>query len=112
MKLKWRIVLLDYPFDEGGESKVRPGLCLLDPVGRFSSVVVAYISSQIPGELEPSDLVLETENLVGTGLKQRSILRLHRVFTADALIMRRTIGKLPDDLIPAVESRLRALFGL
>ena len=112
MNLKGKFVLLSYPFDEGGESKVRPGLCLMDPVGRFSHVIIAYVSSQVPAELEASDLILENENLEGTGLKKRSILRLHRVFTADALIMQRTIGTMPDVLIPAVETRLRGLFGL
>jgi len=112
MNLKWKLVLLSYPFDEGGESKLRPGLCLNDPIGKFSHVIVAYISSQIPTELESSDLILETSDLPGTGLKTRSILRLHRVFTADALIMQRTMGKFPTALIPQVESRLRGLFEL
>lgn len=112
MNLKWKFVLLSYPFDEGGESKVRPGLCLINPIGRFSHVVVAYVSSQIPPELETFDLILEPEDLVATGLKKRSVLRLHRVFTADALIMQRTLGRLPDALIPQVEIKLRGLFGL
>lgn len=112
MNLKWKFVLLLYPFDEGGESKVRPGLCLIDPIGKFSHVIVGYVSTQIPAQLEPSDLILEAQNLGGTGLRKRSVLRLHRVFTADALIMQRTLGRLPDALIPEVETRLRALFAL
>lgn len=112
MNLKWKIVLLSYPFDEGGEAKVRPGLCLIDPVGPFSHVILAYISSQIPLDLEPSDLVLEMDYLGGTGLRKRSILRLHRVFTADALLMQRTIGTFPAALVPEVEIKLRALLSL
>jgi len=114
MNLKWRIVLATYPFDESESSKVRPALCLNDPVGQYAHVIVAYITSQMPTDFEPSDITIDPSqpSWSGTGLKKRSVVRLHRLFTVDALLMRNTLGTWPQAQRAEVETRLRSLFSL
>ena len=105
MNLKWKIVLV---------SKVRPALCLNDPVGTYAHVVIGYFTSQMPDELEASDIVVDPSHTQwnGTNLKKTSVLRLHRLFTTDALLMRNTLGVWPVSQRAEVESRLRLLFDL
>ena len=114
MNLKWKIVLVNYPFDESDQSKMRPALCLNDPVGPYAHVIVGYFTSQQPDALEASDIVVDPslKQWNGTNLKKTSVLRLHRLFTTDALLMRSTLGVWPQAERAEVESRVRALLDL
>jgi hypothetical protein len=47
-----------------------------------------------------------------TGSKVRSALRLHRMVTVSATIIRRQLGVLTPHLAGQVQARLRSLFGL
>jgi hypothetical protein len=42
-----KIVLVPFPFDDLSGSKVRPAICLTDPVGQHRHVVLGFITSQI-----------------------------------------------------------------
>lgn len=114
MKFKHQVFLSRFPFDDASGDKPRPALCLTDPIGPNFHVVVAFITSQIPDDIEPYDMVFDPDQLETQemGLKLRSVLRLHRLFTTDASLLHRKLGRLPDALIPEVESRLRALLAL
>lgn len=56
---KHKVVLVPFPFDDLSASKVRPAVCLTDPVGSHRHVVLAFITSQIPIYLLESDFVLD-----------------------------------------------------
>lgn len=114
MNLKWKIVLVNYPFDESDESKVRPALCLNDPVGTYSHVIIGYFTSQVPDTLEASDICVDPLRSMwnGTNLKKVSVLRLQRLFTVDALLMRNTLGVWPASQCAEVVDKLRLLFDL
>lgn len=77
-------------------------------------MVVAFITSQIPDDLEPYDLMFDPSQPEAQemGLKLPSVLRLHRLFTTDASLLHRKLGQLPSTLQTEVETRLRGLFGL
>ncbi len=114
MKFKYRVFLCRFPFDDASDNKTRPALCLTEPIGPDFHIVVAFISSQMPDEIEPFDLIFdpaqpETREM---GLKLRSVLRLHRLFTTDASLLHRHLGQLPLSLQIEVETKLRGLFGL
>jgi hypothetical protein len=58
--LNWKnsIVLVPFPFDDLAATKVRPALCLTERLGSHDHVVVAFITSEVPGELDPTDIVI------------------------------------------------------
>lgn len=69
--LNWKnsIVLVPFPFDDLSATKVRPALCLTERLGSHDHVVVAFITSQVPGQLDPTDIVIlpSDEDFAQTG---------------------------------------------
>jgi mRNA interferase MazF len=111
---KGKIVLLPFPFDDLSTLKVRPALCLTEPVGPNRHIIVAFITSRINSELSATDVLLDqTEpDFASTGLKVSSTLKLHRVITITSALIRRELGVLSSAQKMQVEDRLRSLFGL
>ena len=46
--MKYRIVLVPFPFDDFSETKVRPAVCLTEKIGKHKHIVIAFVTSQIP----------------------------------------------------------------
>lgn len=111
---KGKIVLVPFPFDDLTAEKVRPALCLTDPIGPHRHVIVAFISSQAPAAITATDIVLDPrqKDFVATGLRVPSVLRLHRLVTLTSALIRRELGQLSPDLQHDVDRKLAALFGL
>jgi len=111
---KGKIVLVPFPFDDLTAEKVRPALCLTDPIGSHRHVVVAFISSQVPTTVVATDIVLDPRQreFVATGLRVPSVLRLHRLVTLTSAMIRRELGELSPNLQRDVDRKLAALFGL
>src|SRR6266542_7027945 len=82
--IKGKVVLVPFPFDDLSAMKVRPAVCLTNPIGPHRHVVLAFISSQIPRYVLPTDVVLDSgrSDFSATGLRVSSTLRLHRLMTA------------------------------
>lgn len=111
---KGRIVLVPFPFDDMTVGKVRPAVCLTDPIGPHRHVVVAFISSQIPVNISATDVVLDSQHkdFAATGLRVASVLRLHRMVTLTTALIRRDMGKLSRAWQDEVDQKLAVLFGL
>ena len=111
---KGRIVLVPFPFDDMTASKVRPAVCLTDPIGPHRHVVVAFVSSQMPADIAATDVVLDPqrEDFAATGLRVASVLRLHRLVTLTTALIRRELGKLSPAWQDEVDQKLAVLFGL
>jgi mRNA interferase MazF len=109
-----KIVLVPFPFDDLTAGKVRPALCLTDPIGPHRHVIVAFISSQVPTSVTPTDIVLDShqKDFTATGLRVPSVIRLHRMVTLTCALIRRELGQLPSYLQGDVDRKLAALFGL
>ena len=112
--MRYRVILVPFPFDDLTGSKVRPAVCLTDAVGAHRQVVLAFITSVVPPKLEPTDLLLDpsSADFAGTGLRVRSALRLHRMVTVSATIIQRQLGVLPPKLQVEIKQRLRTLFAM
>ena len=112
--MRFRVVLVPFPFDDLSGQKVRPAVCLTDVVGTHRHVVLAFITSTVPTPLEPTDILLTpgTQDFASTGLRVRSTLRLHRMVTVSTAIIRRQMGLLSPSVQTQVQQRLRALFAL
>lgn len=107
-----KVVLLPFPFDDFSALKVRPAVCLTDPIGQHCHIVVAFITSQISANVLDSDLVLKADNadFARTGLRVNSTFRLHRLMTVTSTIIKRELGDLSPTLQAEISARLRRLF--
>ena len=112
--MRYRVILVPFPFDDLTGSKVRPAVCLTDAVRTHRHVVLAFITSVVPPKLEPTDLLLDPgdADFARTGLRVRSALRLHRVVTVSAAMILRQLGVLAPSFQVQVQQRLRTVFGL
>jgi mRNA-degrading endonuclease toxin of MazEF toxin-antitoxin module len=112
--MKYKIVLMPFPFDDLSAKKVRPAICLTDEIKPYNQIVLAFITSRISPNPEPTDLVIDAKDasFAETGLKVSSMLRLHRLMTIAKSIILRELGELPESLKPEMERKLRDLFEL
>ncbi len=111
---KNKIILIPFPFDDLQTTKVRPALCLSDPIDRYNHVILAFITSRIPDCLLESDLVIDSSDrdFCMTGLKVTSTIRLHRLMTVTTSLIKRELGELPSAMQKKVIDKLTHLFGL
>lgn len=112
--MAYKIVLVPFPFDDLSGVKVRPAVCLTDPIGTHRHVVIAFITSIVPAQLEPTDIPLtpSTPEFSSTGLRVASTLRLHRLVTVSSSLFQRQLGGLPSRIQAQVQQTLRTLFAL
>jgi len=111
---KSKVVLVPFPFDDLSTTKVRPAVCLTEPLGPHRHVILAFITSRVPAEPLATDLVLDSSHpeFASTGLRVSSTLRLHRLMTSTTSLIRRELGQLSPDMQVEVDCRLQQLFGL
>lgn len=112
--MKYKIVLVPFPFDDLSATKVRPAVCLTNPISTYRHVVVTFITSQALKANEPSDVLIPNTDpdFSQTGLAVSSAIRLHRLATVPINLIQRELGDLPISFQFEVEQRLRQLFGL
>ena len=111
---KSRIVLVPFPFDDMTSNKVSPAVCMTNPIGPHRHIVMAFISSQMPANIEASDVILDPQrkDFGATGLRVASVLRLHRLVTLTTALIRRDMGQLSQVWQEEVDQKLAVLFGL
>ena len=111
---KHKVVLVPFPFDDLSSNKVRPAVCLTDPIGPHDHIILAFITSRIPASPLKTDLVIDASHpdFASTGLRVSSTLQLHRLMTITQTLLRRELGVLSPALQAQVDDRLRKLFDL
>jgi len=111
---KYRVVLVPFPFDDLSSTKVRPAVCLTNPIGLHRHVILAFITSRVPAELLATDLVIDASapDFSSTGLRVSSVLRVHRLMTIATAMIRRELGQLSPRMQTQVDGRVRKLFDL
>lgn len=109
--LKGKIILAAFPFDDLTAAKVRPAICLTEPLSQNQHVILAFITSRIPTDLQPSDLILEEDSVdfSPTGLKVTSTIRLHRLITISTSVLKREIGQVSLETYQEIKIRLKQL---
>ena len=108
--MKYRIVLVPFPFDDFSETKVRPAVCLTEKIGKHKHIVIAFVTSQVPKDKNETDVTL-TKN-EETGLKVDSVLRLHRLTTIPFELIKRQLGDIPSVKRKEIQHKLGLLFGI
>jgi mRNA interferase MazF len=108
------IYLARFPFGDVPGMKLRPVLLLTGTIGAVPEVLVAYISSVLPAQPLPSDLILDPAQpaFQSTNLKVASALRLHKLATIHSSSLARHLGVLESDHRIVVGTKLKALLGL
>ncbi len=111
---KNKVVLVPFPFDDLSSSKVRPAVCLTDPIGPHNHLVLAFITSRVTDNPLATDLVIDSANVefATTGLRVSSTLQLYRLMTATTTLIQRELGTLSPAMQSQVSARLRMLFDL
>ena len=79
---KGSIILAWFPYTDFSKEKLRPVLVLYDG---YLDVTIAYISSEIPAKLLPSDLLIlpGTASYTSAGLKEPSVLSIDKIMILD-----------------------------
>jgi mRNA interferase MazF len=105
------IYLASFPFGGSAGMKLRPVLLLTGPLGSVPEVLVAYISSVIPPDLLPSDVLLDpaSPEHASSHLKTRSVLRLHKLATIHERAVVRRLGAISGGTASDVREKLRAM---
>ena len=110
------VVLIRYPFTDLSGVKVRPALVVSPDnlLPHVDDVLCLFISSSIPGALLPTDFVLESGHgsFAMTGLKRRSLLRMHKLALLHKTLVVRVLGQADPALMHEVNQRLRLAVGL
>ena len=94
--------------------KLRPVLLLTGAVGSVPEVLVSYISSVMPSQPLPSDLVLDPgrPEFHSTNLKTLSTLRLHKLATIHTSSLVRYLGVVDRPTFNIVAEKLKAFLVL
>ena len=108
------IYLARFPFGDTPGMKLRPVLLLTGTVGSVPEVLVANVSSVIPIQPLPSDLIVDPDSVEfqGTNLKVVSALRLHKLATIHSSSVARHLGELERTQFGIIRDKLRTLLGL
>lgn len=112
--MKYKFVLVPFPFDNLTASKVRPAVCLTDEIKPYGHIVLAFITSKVEANASATDFVIDKSDadFAVTGLKVSSTIRLHRLMTVAKSIIRRELGELSTAQQTEINDRLRKLFNL
>lgn len=105
---KGKIFLALFPFDDLSTSKLRPALCLIDPIGTRRHVILAYITSRVPAPLLDTDIVLNDDqaDFNTSGLRVMSTIRLHHLVTVSTDVIQRELGTLTLETQEMIAKRL------
>jgi len=112
--MKYKVVLVPFPFDDLTATKVRPAVCLTDEIKPYDHLVLAFITSRTSTSASQTDFVIDKSDVdfAATGLKVSSTIRLHRLMTIRKSIIQRELGELSATQQMEIDNRLRKLFNL
>lgn len=110
--MRYKVVLVPFPFDDLSAVKVRPAVCLTEPIGLHNHIVIAFITSQTPAKPLETDLMIDSSmpGFTGTGLKANSTVQIHRLMTVSKSFLLRELGVLPVSMQRDIRTRLQKLF--
>jgi mRNA interferase MazF len=112
--MKYKVVLVPFPFDDLSSNKVRPAVCLTDEIQPFGHIVLSFITSKVSSNSAATDFTIDSSaaDFKQTGLKVSSTICLHRLMTISKRMVQRQLGELSDNQRQEIENRLRILFDL
>lgn len=113
MAVKGDVVLVNFPFTDLSQTKLRPAVILwVDPVG--TDIVVCAITSQNVNALEDGEFLLDSTDpeFSQTGLRITSKVRTTRIATLDRRLAVRKLGHLGDQYLQQLNTQMTQSFQL
>ena len=110
----YQLVSVAFPFaNDANKVKPRPGFVISPAFGKHNQVIVAYVTTHIDEILE-TDILLDSSKkyFAATGLKQTSLLKLHRLATFQPEVLKKGEGLLPDAIVAQLKQKLVKIFQL
>lgn len=109
--MKRSIVLVEFPYDDLSDTKIRPAYALTDTIGEYRHVVLALITRRIPTQPLATDLILDVthSDFAITGLKKNSTLRLNHLLTLRYSMIQRQLGELSAETHEQIVEKLCTL---
>lgn len=105
------VVVIDFPFTSGTQSKVRPALVVQNDNDnqRLPKTVVAMITGNLRRSSEPTHLLIDPNSISGksSGLAGPSLVAFINLFTVDQAAIIRTRGHLSSELFERADECLR-----
>lgn len=101
---KGDIVLITFPFTDLTGSKLRPAVILAQTNTDFT---VCFITTQIQWQ-EQADVLLNPDSI--NRLKRISLIRLSKIATLDKSLSRGILGRLNQNEVSELNSKLKLLF--
>lgn len=103
---KGDILLITFPFTNLSGSKLRPAIVLNET---NLDITVCFITSQINWQ-EQTDIVLFPNNQ--NGIKKQSLVRTSKIATIDKTFAQGLLGRLSENEITELNSKLKIIFQL
>ena len=60
--MKYKIVLVPFPFDDLSSSKVRPAVCLTDEIQPHGHIVLAFITNNVSANPSDTDFTIDSQD--------------------------------------------------
>lgn len=89
------ILIVDFPFTNLRQTKVRPVVVVTTTDDRYGDVVVALISSTLPETLSGREVLVQPSPV--NGLKVASVIKVYRLATIERSKILSAAGRLPDE---------------
>ncbi len=108
------IVLSLFPFTDLTASKRRPVVIVSVDSPSNNDFIVAFISSVVPYDLEPTDLLFSRKHkdFKRSGLKRDSVIKLSKLATLNLSILSGEIGSVSKETLNEIDKRLKLALGL
>ncbi len=110
------VVIVDFPFTDTGQSKVRPALVVQNDRDnqRIRKTVIALITGNLRRQGDPSHLLVDPADPAGasSGLSFPSLVSCNNLFTIEQDSILQVIGHLSDPLKQQLAVCLRAALEL
>jgi mRNA interferase MazF len=110
---KGDIVLVEFPFTDLSQTKLRPAIVLV-ATARFDEITLCFVSSQNVDVLEPNEFALHPTDpdFAETGLRVASKVRVTRMTTLNSRLIKRRVGKLSSHYTRSLNDCLLQAFHL
>ena len=100
------VVVITFPFSDLSASKKRPALVVASLTG--DSNILCQITSA--GKLDEFSIYLDDSNFKSGSLKQPSLIKPDRLFTADKSLISYKVGTLNEDKTKEVTNKIIPIF--
>ncbi len=108
------VVMVEFPYTDAAQSKVRPAVVVLNDRDnqRLRKTVVAMITGNLRRRGDPSHLFIDPAVEPSSGLRFPSLVSCNNLLTAEQMDIRQTIGHLSDALKQQLNACLKAALEL